>query len=301
MVEGTSAIAGSLIVCTRNRADRLAVFLDRLSDIAGIDRWELVLVDNASTDETPRALAEFATETPLSVTLACEPDPGLGRARNAGILAARGAILAFTDDDCYPQEDYLAKIERAFEDPVLGFVGGRVLLYDPEDAPVTIQTSTDPSDILPGSYVVPGLIHGANMAFRRAVIDEVGPFDPELGAGTPFAGEDVDLQMRASAANWRGRYLPEAVVYHHHGRRDPADVDRLMRFYDAGRGAYFMKFLLRRDTRPLFVKRWWWWIDIRQHPGRSLREVKGALHYLLARARARAPGRPNRHSSYSAA
>jgi glycosyltransferase involved in cell wall biosynthesis len=91
----------SLIVCTRNRAARLADFV---ACVASLDAppggWELVLVDNASTDSTPLLLEQFAKSAPFSVQCVHAPLPGLSSARNAGLARARGDILAFTDDDC---------------------------------------------------------------------------------------------------------------------------------------------------------------------------------------------------------
>lgn len=176
----------SLIVCTRNRAARLPEFLARLAALdAPAGGWELVLVDNASTDNTPILVDEFARGAPFPVRCVHAAVPGLARARNAGLAHARGDILAFTDDDCYPQRDYLKALVEVFDERRVGFVGGRVVLHDPGDAQVCVLDVPTALEIAPRSFVRPGLIHGSNMAVAREVARAIGEFDPLLGAGTP--------------------------------------------------------------------------------------------------------------------
>ena len=99
----------------------------------------------------------------------------------------------------------LDRIVGCFEEASLGFVGGRVLLFDPTDFPITIQELDHRVEIEPCAFVPAGLIHGANFAFRREVLEAIGGFDPGFGAGTPgFACEDVDAVARAAAAGWWG-------------------------------------------------------------------------------------------------
>ena len=87
----------SLIVCTRNRAAQLPEFLARVASLeAPPGGWELIVVDNGSTDATPHLLDRFARSAPFPVRCVHAPDPGLSRARNTGLAHARGDILAFT-------------------------------------------------------------------------------------------------------------------------------------------------------------------------------------------------------------
>lgn len=245
-----SAIELSLIVCTRDRADRLARTLAHVAALQGERAWELVVVDNGSRDRTPEMLREFARTCPHPLTLVHEPRPGLGRARNAGLRASAGALVAFVDDDCYPAADFLARVRACFaENAHWGYLGGRILLFDPADLPMTIQESLIPREIKPRSFVPTGLIQGANIAFRRVALEAVGGFDARLGAGTPFPCEDVDAVARLSAAGWMGAYDPRPVVYHHHGRRTRTERERLLRAYDHGAGAYYVKCLLHPALR----------------------------------------------------
>jgi GT2 family glycosyltransferase len=183
-----------------------------------------------------------------------EPKPGLGNARNAGVGIARGQLLAFTDDDCYPAPDFLSQIWSAFEhDPLLGYITGRILLHDPADHPMSINEFTTPR-MFPGkSFIHAGDIQGANMAFRRTVLLDIGGFDPLFGAGSLFPSEDVDVAGRASAMGWTGQYLPEVIVRHHH-RRKASDARSMRKSYAIGRGAYHMKCLLRGREFSWFMR-----------------------------------------------
>ena len=273
-------LLGSLIICTRNRADKLAQCLESLVGLNGIARWELVIVDNGSTDRTGDVIDAFAARYEHRLIRVLEPTPGLGVARNAGIAAASAGLLAFTDDDCYPAPDFLEEMLRVFQDPSIGYMGGRILLYNQADAPISIRVTTETRNIAAYSFVHTGLIQGANMACRRVVIDEIGVFDRDFGAGTPFPAEDVEFVARASAAGWRGGYYPGPMVYHDHGRRGDAVISRLVKQYDRGRGAYLAKFILRADTRRTYSRYWYWSVDLRTQKQRLGNEIVGALQYL---------------------
>lgn len=234
----------SLIICTRNRGTKLRACLAAVGQLEYAGAWELILIDNGSSDETPDVMKEFARSAAIPVKIIFHQVPGLGGARNVGIAHSGGSILAFTDDDCYVTPAYLENIERAFADPSMGYVGGRIMLFDTTDFPVSINESTRPWRKEPRQYVAAGAITGANMAFRRDALLRIGGFDEQLGSGTMLASaEDTDAAARASIAGWRGQYCPDIVVYHHHGRKK-GDVGKLQKDYAIGRGAYHAKLLL---------------------------------------------------------
>jgi glycosyltransferase involved in cell wall biosynthesis len=123
----------SIIIASYNRADSLLKFLRGLSHQVvpdGVD-WEVVIVDNNSSDGTKSAIVPFVQETPPRCIYLLESRQGKSIALNAGLRAATGEILVFTDDDCIPDPKWLATIAREFASvPSLGVLGGRVELFD---------------------------------------------------------------------------------------------------------------------------------------------------------------------------
>jgi len=253
---------------------------------------EILLVDNGSTDDSAAVLARFAAVCGR-VRVLHAPTPGLTRARNCALQAARGDIIAFIDDDCYVSPGFVDDVWSAFADrPDCDFVGGRVLLYDPADAPVTIATSTATESYPPGSVIPSGAIHGANMAFRRSALERIGGFDEQLGPGTPFNCEDADALTRVSLSGGSGAYDPRVTVHHHHRRRPGAELDGLQVSYAAGRGAFAAKYLLRRKSRAGVLRQlyWLWGRSSNWHERERvhrMHETRGAIHYLAARLRAK--------------
>jgi glycosyltransferase involved in cell wall biosynthesis len=269
----------ALVVCTRNRARRLGAFFESIKRLNCSSLWDFVLVDNGSTDDTSACLESFVATFRGRATLVNEPQAGLGRARNRGWRASNAPIIAFTDDDCYPDPNFLNDLEVVFADPALGFAGGRILLHDPSDARITICESESVERFDPGDFIFAGVIQGANMAFRRQALVDIDGFDDNLGAGREFAFEDVDAQLRTLAAGWKGKYDPRPVVYHHHGRKPGIDQESLIRVYEAGRGAYFMKCILFMPQRWRCLRTWL--RLMKQQPfGQTVREAKAALRYF---------------------
>jgi glycosyltransferase involved in cell wall biosynthesis len=276
----------SVVVATRNRAASLPEALSVHERCATRLAWELVVVDNGSTDTTAEVLRDFAGTTRIPFRAVFEPRTGLSCARNAGWRAARGELIAFTDDDCYPDVEFVDAIARCFADRHVDYLGGRITLHDPDDAPVTIQLREEPLRIPPRSFVRAGLIHGANMAARRHVLEILGGFDEMLGAGTRFPSEDLDFVSRAAAAGFEGGYDPRPVVAHHHRRSDPGEVEVLRHGYDVGRGAYYAKCLCDPRRRVML---WRWWIRKLPHTiavalrsPRIRRQLAAELHGAIA-------------------
>jgi cellulose synthase/poly-beta-1,6-N-acetylglucosamine synthase-like glycosyltransferase len=234
----------SLIISTRDRCQQLARCLQSVRGITFERPWELIVVDNGSVDETASVVQQFFGSAGVSGVHVFEPKLGKSNALNTAIEIAQGQILAFTDDDCYPAPDFLSHVWLAFEDPSVGYVTGRIMLHDPTDHPVTINEATTPLTFPARSLVTVGAVQGANMAFRRRVLVDIGGFDSVFGPGTQFVIEDLDAAARASAVGWKGRYCPEVIVRHHHGRKS-SDIPRLMKLYGMGAGAYHMKLLLK--------------------------------------------------------
>jgi glycosyltransferase involved in cell wall biosynthesis len=254
----------SLVISSRNRAYGLTNCLDAVSTAArqaSYLRLELVFVDNGSADSTSDVVREWAKTAPISTNLIHEATAGLAVARNTGMRAARGRILAFTDDDCEIFADYFGLLAALFASDTHAVMrGGRIELGDARDLPVTIKTELEPA-VLTSDLHAGGFIHGANMAFPRTLIETVGLFDTRFGAGSPFrSGEDTDYVHRAFNAGIRVEYLPDFAVKHFHGRRELGDVKKLQSGYAFGNGALYAKYLFDRRSNMRGMLRW----DIRQ-------------------------------------
>lgn len=284
----------SVVICTRDRCSKLKRCVDALLSVTTMRDWELVIVDNASMDGTSKYLASIDQThfNRVRVTTAFEPKRGLAVARNRGWRTASGGIIAFTDDDCYVSTDYVDSVIQVFDDDLnIGFLSGRILLFDTLDYRITIQESQRRLDFRPWTFIAAGEVQGANMVFRRTALERIGGFNERLGAGTPFPSEDIDAAAAVLWAGIPGVYDPRPVVYHHHGRRTEREAQELRRSYDAGRGAYYAKYILRRDSRSEYVRAWMRSIgnDCRalrrgRLPGQSLRELSSGLRFALQRS-----------------
>jgi O-antigen biosynthesis protein len=253
----------SVVVCTRDRADRLK------NCLAGISRqeyplFEVVVVDNAPTDQAVKTLVEFQPSGP-GFRYVMEPRPGLSWARNAGVAAAVGDIIAFLDDDDEPDIQWLAGLAGGFaRAPDIGCVSGMVLparldthaqeLFEQlgghckgRGFTPAIFSRSGPQNPL---YPLPPFGVGANMAFRRQALASIGKFDVALGAGTfACAGEDTLALTMLLLAGYRIAYEPSAIVHHHH-REDMKGLSAQLKGYSIGLTAYYAS-LLRHQPRLL--------------------------------------------------
>jgi glycosyltransferase involved in cell wall biosynthesis len=199
----------SIVLCTRDRPALLAEALEAIGPLL-VPGDELVVVDSASSTRDSVALARRAGAVVIEASR-----PGLAVARNLGIVAARGEVLAFTDDDCRPSESWLDRLTAPFVDPGLAFATGSVradlgrLRFLEHDEAREFRLPVDPIDV--GA--------GANMAIRRSALLDIGGFDERLGAGTALrSSEDHDVFLRLLRAGWRGAAVPDALVVHHDWR-----------------------------------------------------------------------------------
>jgi glycosyltransferase involved in cell wall biosynthesis len=276
-IDKGNSVDVSLVICTRNRVSQLERCLGALEQLECDHRWEVIIVDNGSTDATAECLARAAQRS--AITFIAEPRPGLARARNMGIRKAKGRWVAFTDDDCYPAPDYLSRVIDCFGDETISYMGGRTLLFDTNDAKICIQEKAERELVEPRTFVGPSLIQGMNFAAERRALIEIGGFDERLGAGSSFfSAEDTDIMGRLSWTGRRGLYDPTPTVYHHHQRKDLADIDKLVRGYSIGMGAYLLKFTRRSDSRAVYLKHWCARVK-RGSRNRTFRELRGAFRF----------------------
>ena len=260
----------SIIICTCNRAHALADCLDSVAVAirnsgTDMDKTEIVLVNNNSTDETESVLKKWQESCGINTVYAFEANQGLSYARNCGIRAASGDLIIFTDDDCIMDQNFLInamKHDTDDEAPVLR--GGRVELGDKNDLNLTTKTSLEKREWHKSKNSarhenISEAILGASMIMKRRLIDTVGLFDTRLGAGSPIkAGEDTDYIYRSYLAGYRIKYEPDMSIHHFHGRKTPAEGFKLLANYCTGNGALYMKYLFRE---PNFCRAFYW--DIR--------------------------------------
>jgi GT2 family glycosyltransferase len=301
---GQGSAPVTIVVCTRDRPEELDRCLRALSVHAAAGH-EVIAVDNA-----PRDTRTAVVVASHGCRYVCEPEPGLNRARNRGLEAAKHDLVAYTDDDCAPDPGWLDALTAPYADAAVAATTGLVMPLELETAaqesfeaysanrrifePRLYRKSTTP----PSAAGVAGL--GANMSFRRATLAGLGGFDPRFDGGTPtLSGGDTEMFARLLAAGGTIAYRPDALVWHRH-RRDLPSLRRVVFGYGAGVFAFLAKRLAEdRDLGVLVTAPRWLlgpplkaaWNALRGRPatpaGLVAAELWGALHgpwrYLAAR------------------
>jgi len=242
----SGSTTATVLICTYDRADRLAETLDSLalSRTNGL-RWDVMVVDNNSTDRTFEVVTSRVTNYPVPLRYVFEPRQGKSNALNTGLAETDAAIIVFTDDDVRVSAGWLEAACRALlEDPRIDYTGGPVLPIWEQPCPSWLDDKRSDLwgtlailDYGPHPFIFEDRCRvplGANMAVRRALIDRIGGFDPELGRrGNSLLGqEQAEFFCRSRAIGARGLYVPEMSLHHH----VPA----------------------RRLTRDYF-RQWWYW------------------------------------------
>jgi glycosyltransferase involved in cell wall biosynthesis len=216
--------AVSIVLPTYNRASELPSAINSaLDQTAPPETFELLIVDNNSTDATADVIDGFATAHPERVQGVFEARQGVAFARQAGVDRARAPILAFFDDDVRVSKNWIETIVRTFaEHPAVDCIGGKVLpewSAPPPDwltrahwAPLALQDFGD-EPIALSFENRKGLI-SANLACRRCTFERVGGFSPELQRVKNGIGslEDEDWMRRLWKAGGRALYTPELVA-----------------------------------------------------------------------------------------
>jgi O-antigen biosynthesis protein len=196
----------SVVVCSYNGAQTLEACLTSLLQMDYPD-YEIILVDDGSTDDTPKIAAEF----PKVKTIRQE-NFGLSVARNVGLRASTGEVIAYTDSDCMADKDWLYYLVGTLEQGEYTAVGGPNI-----SPPASSWTQAcvaaspgQPSHVLIGDSEAEH-IPGCNMAFYKWCLQSIGGFDPEYRK----AGDDVDVCWRLMERGFRIGFSPSAVVWHH--------------------------------------------------------------------------------------
>ncbi len=196
----------SVVVACYNGSRTLQACLESLQNLRYPD-YEVILVDDGSTDDTPQLAAQFPQVRYLS-----QPNLGLSSARNTGIEAATGEIVAFTDADCRADEDWLYYLVSDLVGSRFAGIGGHNFL-PPEDswvAACVMVSPGGPAHVMLSDRIAEH-IPGCNMAFWRWALVEIGCFDPVFR----LAGDDVDLCWRLQQHGYQLGFSPAGFVWHY--------------------------------------------------------------------------------------
>jgi len=214
----------SVVIATYNRAEELRRTLRSLDGVRIADGWEIIVVDNNSTDDTAAVVRDVADTSAVPLRYVHEQVQGRSAALNAGIAAAQGQIIVTTDDDVRVEPDWLEQAGAALDTLKCDYVGGRVLPLWGGPRPVWLSDRSGPHwaviallDYGPSPFeLTTRMPLGVNMAFRREAFRVVGGWDPRVGrkAGTLLGQEVREWCIRARARGVRGYYAPGLVVRH---------------------------------------------------------------------------------------
>ncbi|MCK6690756.1 MAG: glycosyltransferase [Thermoanaerobaculia bacterium] len=195
----------SVVVCSYNGSATIKQCMEGLMKL-NYPNYEVIVINDGSTDHTAAIVSQF------DVTLISTENKGLSSARNLGMKMANGEIVAYIDDDAYPDPDWLYYLGRMFVTTDFAAIGG------PNISPPSPGFIADCVDHTPGAPTHVLLsdteaehIPGCNMAFRRTCLEKIGGFDIQFRA----AGDDVDVCWKIQDAGWRIGYCAAALVWHH--------------------------------------------------------------------------------------
>jgi glucosyl-dolichyl phosphate glucuronosyltransferase len=240
-----SRLSASVLICTYNRAHLLREMLESLQAVRSARVWDVVVVDNSSTDSTRAVVESLVPVFPIPLTYLFEGRQGKSHALNTGIQASRAEIIVFTDDDVRVGPGWIDAACSTFDgQPDIDYTGGPVRPIWGGEPPVWLDQRRgdlwgtlaildygDTPFVFEERRRVP---LGANMAVRRRLIDRIGGFDPALGRrGRSLLGqEQAEFFARSRESGARGLYVPAMELYHHVPR------ERLTKRY---------------------FRRWWFW------------------------------------------
>lgn len=276
----------SIIIPTYNRLHPLSACLACLEKLDyPRNRFEIVVVNDGSTISLDAAITPFKDKLP--VTLITKDNAGPAAARNTGAKAAKGDILAFTDDDCQPADDWLKNLILYFrqtpqETDVPITVGGGVLNALPQNPYAT--ASQDLVDYLYTQYNInphnAGFFTSNNFALLAKDFHQVGGFNETFPLA---AGEDREFCDRWRTNGYQLRYLPEAIVHHAHKLTLKSFWEQQFNY---GRGAFhFYKHSAQRQTHKGSRQPWMFYLNLLQYPFDQkpiLEAIPIALLFLLS-------------------
>jgi glycosyltransferase involved in cell wall biosynthesis len=258
-------LQASIIITTFNRANYLVRCLEAVAaQTADHATFEIIVVDNNSTDTTKEVVLTFAQSHPtLQVHYLFEAKQGTSYARNCGVRAASGEYLCFTEDDAAPSPQWLETLVAAFSEADVGCAGGPIIPdYEGQDRPPHLQGDLQG---LVGGFQLPyteptavsrwtELPWGGNMAFRSNVFIDAGQFRTDLGpsAKRRLTAEETEMIARAHQSGWKIMYIPSARMKHF----VPSERLEKSHLYRVGLGLAASHVVLTSDPRAHMIMRW---------------------------------------------
>lgn len=298
-IQSSTLPALTVAICTKDRAARLSRLLESLirgRDASPFPETEILVIDNAPSDGSTRdAVARFDR-----VRHVVEPKAGLNFARNAALANARGALLAFLDDDVVVDRDWFSGLAEAFAGaPEAGGFTGLVLPYRLDTAAQILferrggfgrgfarrewHATSFAYSLHPAGAGMLGA--GCNMAFDVALLRSIGGFDEALDTGAPLpGGGDLDIFYRVIRTGRPVIYEPRYAVYHEH-RETIAQLRRQYWTWGLGMMAFLVK-VMRTDPeirpRQKAMLRWWLIAELRRIAKQAARLRLRELRFALA-------------------
>jgi glycosyltransferase involved in cell wall biosynthesis len=261
----------SVVICAYNAETTLDECLRHTCALA-YPHLEVIVIDDGSTDATAAIAGRYPAARLVTIDHA-----GLSTARNAGLEAASGQLVAYLDSDAYPTPEWPYYLALGMDSPTVGGVGGPNI--PPTDAPLGAQqVARAPGGPVHVLFTDDRAEHlpGCNMAFWKQTLDEVGGFDPVYTA----AGDDVDVCWKVLDRNWELGFHPAAVVWHH---RRPGVRTYLKQQQGYGRAEALVEARHPNRFSPLGTARWGGRIynSLLPPPGRQriYRGAYGSAHY----------------------
>jgi len=251
----------TVLLSTRNGAGTLPGVLNAFANLQSPPGgWQLVIVDNGSTDRTNEIVASF--EKRLPVRLLHETHPGKNAALNTGLTSIEGDLVVLTDDDVFPRADWLTRLRAAADaHPECSVFGGKILprWEMPPAAWMISEVPAGPTFTLTDAALADGPtgahnVFGPNMAVRASVFESGARFDVSIGPrGSSYPmGSETEFVRRLLQQGHRAWYVAEAVV-EHFIRKSQMNVSWILqRAVRYGRGQY----RLARAARPVHDRQW---------------------------------------------
>ena len=247
----------SVVICTYNNATSLALTLEQLSaqQTTNKQNFEIILINNNSSDHTSEICKSFVEQTPISARYFLESRQGLSHARNTGVQNSSGIYILFTDDDADLPINWLESYQKIIEEHQPDCLYSKInVIWDkpspwwflPEYNPCFVHLDYGPELLHVSDYHKE--FYGKNFSVKKELIERMGGFDPALGrnGGKLIAGEETLLYRRLIEMNKIVIYFPNAAVGHRLKEREYTEENIRKQFIDSAYSIHHISRLVAR-------------------------------------------------------